>query len=132
MNAPVAYQYVVLRLVPRIEREEFVNVGVVVHSQEADVLEARFHLDAPRIRALAPDVDLLDLTESLSALCRVASGEDEPGAPSLDRPGQRFGWLAAPRSTMVQPGPVHSGLTDDAPGESLRLLRRLVAAPPAR
>lgn len=129
MRTPVPYQYVVLRLVPRVEREEFVNVGVVVHSQEADVLEARFHLDGPRVRAFAPGLDLLEVTQALASFCRVASGEPEVGTPDLARPGQRFGWLSSPRSTMIQPGPVHTGLSTDPGAECLRLLHRMVALP---
>lgn len=123
----VDYQYVVLRLVPRVEREEFVNVGVVLHSQEADFLQAAFELDEARVLALAPDLDLGAVRSALETVCRVAAGERSPGTPPLERLGPRFGWLSAPRSTIVQPGPVHGGTTQDPAATLAHLLRVLVA-----
>lgn len=118
------YQYVVLRLVPRVERQEFVNVGVVVYAQEAAFIDGAFHLDADRIRALDPRVDLEAVRTALHTACRVARGEGGP--PGALPPGRRFGWLAAPRSTIVQPGPIHGGLSDDPAATLEHLLRRLV------
>jgi hypothetical protein len=118
------YQYVVLRLVPRVERQEFVNVGVVLHSQQADFIDGVFHLDAARARALDPDVDLDAVATALRTVCEVARGDGGP--PGLLSPGRRFGWLAAPRSTIVQPGPVHGGVSDDPARTLEHLLRRLV------
>lgn len=122
----VPYQYVVLRCVPRAEREEFVNVGIVLRSQAAEHLEAAFAVDAARVRALAPDLDLDELDAALQTVCDVASGREGGGRPRLGDDGRRFGWLSAPRSTVVRPGPVHSGLTDDPEVEVQRLLDRLV------
>lgn len=122
----VDYQYVVLRLVPRVEREEFVNVGVVLYSQEADFLQAAFELDEARVRALAPDVDLEAVRAALETVCRVAAGERSPGTPPPGRLGPRFGWLSAPRSTIVQPGPVHGGTTEDPAATLEHLVRVLV------
>ena len=119
-----AYQYVVLRLVPRVERQEFVNVGVVLYAQEAEFIDGAFHLDADRVRALDPQVDLGSVSAALDAVCRVARGEGGP--PGRLAPGRRFGWLAAPRSTIVQPGPVHGGLSDDPAATLEHLLRSLV------
>ncbi|HST46359.1 DUF3037 domain-containing protein [Jatrophihabitans sp.] len=116
------FQYVVLRCVPRVDREEFVNVGVLLYSQSADFLCAGSRLDADRLRALAPDLDLDAVRSALAAVeavCRGESGADI----SL---GQRFGWLAAPRSTVVQPGPIHGGLTDDPARQLQHLLDTLV------
>jgi hypothetical protein len=125
VSAPqVGYQYVALRCVPRVDREEFLNVGVVLYSQAADFLDAAFDLDAVRLRALWPDLDLDAVDASLATICAVCRGESGVGLPTLPRPGQRFGWLSAPRSTVLQPGPVHGGLTSDPAAE----LRRLVAA----
>ena len=101
--------YVVLRCVPRVEREEFVNVGVVLYSQAADFLEARYAVDEARLRALAPSVEVAEVRDALEAVCRVCRGETGGGLPDLGSLGRRFGWLA-PRSTVVQPGPVHGGL----------------------
>lgn len=121
------YQYVVLRLVPRIEREEFVNVGVILYSQQADFLAGRFHLDEDRARALAPDLDLTAVREALETVCGVAAGEHSPTTPRLDRLGPRFGWLSAPRSTIIQPGPVHGGVTPDPAATLEHLVRILVS-----
>jgi hypothetical protein len=124
------YQYVVLRCVPRVEREEFVNVGVVLYSQAADFLEAGYHVDEARLRALAPGLDPADVGDALETVCRVCHGVTGGGLPDLGSPGRRFGWLSAPRSTVVQPGPVHGGLTADPAAELARLLERLVAPTP--
>ncbi|WP_068264940.1 DUF3037 domain-containing protein [Janibacter limosus] len=120
------YQYVVLRCVPRAEREEFLNVGIVLRSQAADHLEAAFAVDRDRVRAFAPDLDLDELDAALRTVCEVAAGHEGSGRPRLGDDGRRFGWLSAPRSTVVRPGPVHSGLTADPAAEVQRLLERLV------
>ena len=127
MTQPLlSYQYVVLRCVPRVDRDEFVNVGVVIHSQSADFLECAFAIDPDRLRSFSPDLDLASVQATLETLCAVCRGEQATGRPRLDGLGQRFGWIAAPRSTVIQPGPVHGGLTDDPAGELQRLLTRLV------
>jgi hypothetical protein len=120
------YQYVVLRCVPRVEREEFLNVGVVLYSQGADFLEAAYHVDEARLRAFAPQVSPDDVRGALETICQVCRGVTGGGLPTLGGLGRRFGWLSAPRSTVVQPGPVHGGLTTDAAGELRALLQRLV------
>jgi hypothetical protein len=127
MTLPMlSYQYVVLRAVPRVDREEFINVGVVLHSQGADFLNCAFNLDADRLRSFSPELDLTLVEASLQTLAAICRGEQAPGRPALDGLGQRFGWIAAPRSTVVQPGPVHGGLTSDPAAELQRLLARLV------
>lgn len=120
------YQYVVLRCVPRAEREEFVNVGVVLRCQAADYLGAGFDVDASRLRALAPDLDVEAVRASLRTFCEITQGRSGGGLPDLPDDGRRFGWLSAPRSTVVRPGPVHTGLTTDSAAELERLLDRLV------
>lgn len=122
----VSYQYVVLRCVPRVDRDEFINVGVIVHSQAVDFLDCAIAVDRDRLRSLAPELDLVSLDATLETVCAICRGEQAPGRPSLDTLGQRFGWLAAPRSTVVQPGPVHGGLTIDPAAELERILARLV------
>lgn len=124
-----AYQYVTLRLIPRIEREEFINVGVILYSQEAEFLQGAFDLDEDRALALAPDLDLAAVRDSLEAVCRVAAGEHSPAMPRLDKLGPRFGWLSAPRSTIVAPGPVHGGTTQDPAATLAHLMRILVSCP---
>jgi hypothetical protein len=120
------YQYVVLRCVPRVEREEFLNVGLVLYSQGADFLEAAYRVDPARLHAFAPQVDIDDVDQALETICQVCRGVTGGGLPTLGSLGRRFGWLSAPRSTVVQPGPVHGGLTADPESELRDLLRRLV------
>ncbi len=122
----VAYQYATLRFVPRVEREEFVNIGVVVYSQSAQTLTVAWHLDPERIDALFPRADQALLTEQLGIVDDVIAGVTGGGRPSLDSMLQRFGWITAPRSTVLQPGPMHGGMTRDIAGEAERLLDRLV------
>lgn len=122
-----AYQYVVLRLVPRVDREEFINVGVVLYSQDAGFLDAAWDLDTARARAFAPSCDLDGVRAMLERIRAVCRGETGRGLPTLDKPGQRFGWIIAPRSTVVQPGPVHGGLAADPSAELQRLVAHLVS-----
>ncbi|MGE9807611.1 MULTISPECIES: DUF3037 domain-containing protein [unclassified Janibacter] len=121
-----AYQYVTLRCVPRVDREEFLNVGVVLYSQSADVLDACTALDPARLTAFAPELDVDGVTAALAIVADVCAGVEGGGRPVLGPLGRRFGWLSAPRSTILQPSPVHSGLTDDPRGELEALCRRLV------
>ncbi|GAB49044.1 DUF3037 domain-containing protein [Mobilicoccus pelagius] len=129
MSDLLPYQYVTLRCVPRVEREEFVNVGVVLFCQEADVLVSGHALCPERLLALDPDLDLKALRASLRQVEAVCRGE--AGRTDLTRQGARFGWIAAPRSTVVQPGSRHGGLTTDPVAELDRLLARLVLPAPS-
>lgn len=132
------YQYVALRCVPRVQREEFVNVGVVLHCPAADFLGVRHAVDVERIRALDPDLDPAAVHAALDGIDRVCRGEAHAGLglgvrataygvrESKDDLGTRFGLLKAPRSTVIQPGPVHGGVTDDPAATLDHLLQRLV------
>ena len=120
------YQYVVLRCVPRVDRGECVNVGVVLFSQSAGFLGAACHVDEDRLRALSPDLDLEAVSASLAVVDDVCAGTDGGGRPRLATPGKRFGWLSAPRSTVIQPSGVHGGTTADPAAELEALLDRLV------
>ena len=120
------YQYVVLRCVPRVDREEFVNVGVVLYCEAADYLDARWHVDADRLHALDPQVDVDQVCESLTFVDGVCAGDERGGAAARAPMGQRFGFLKAPRSTMIQPGPVHGGVTTDPARQLEHLLERFV------
>jgi hypothetical protein len=122
----MGFQYVVLRCVPRVDREEFVNVGVVLYCQQADFLEARCHVDRDRVLALAPDVELDAVCSALAAIEAVCRGDEAAGAAGRGSMGTRFGFVKAPRSTVVQPGPVHGGTTDDPARQLDHLLDRLV------
>lgn len=111
LDAPeVPYQYLVMRCVPRADREEFLNVAVVVYSQRLDYLACADLVDPDRLRALAPGLDLDAVSAALQAVAGICRGDAQAGlAEAVDR-GRRFGHLAAPRSTVVQPGPVHGGV----------------------
>lgn len=123
MRDPVVFEYTVVRVVPRVERGEFVNAGVILYCQDRRFLEARIDLDAQRLRAVDPDADVEAITSALEGFVAPCAGAGPAGATSL---GERFRWLAAPRSTIVQTGPAHSGLTTDPAAELERLLDRLV------
>lgn len=122
------FQYAVLRAVPRIDRGEFVNVGVILYCQALDYLQASVVVDPVRLRALASEVDLDAVRTSAEAVVLECH---RPGGSARENTGlaHTFGRLTAPRSTVVQPSPVHAGLTSD-PTETLAgLLTRLVAPP---
>ena len=107
------YSYAVVRVVPHVERGEFLNVGVVLFSRELDFLAARIEVDEGRLRSLAPDVDLCLVERHLATFRAIADGQVS-GGPIADLPKpERFYWLVAPRSTMIQSSPVHVGQSDD-------------------
>jgi hypothetical protein len=122
------FEYAVLRAVPSIERGECLNIGVVLHCQERDFLAAAVHVDDTRLQALSPGCDPAPVRAAASAVVRACEGQGPAGEMSL---GQRFRWLTAPRSTVVQPGPVHAGLTGDPAADLARLVDLLVRLPPA-
>ena len=128
MSTPtrLAYQYVVLRCVPRVDREEFVNVGVVLYCQATDFLRAAWHVDRDRLGAFDPRLDLDLVCEALEFVDGVCAGDERGGAASGRPTGQRFGFLKAPRSTVLQPGPVHGGVTADPARQLDHLLEKLV------
>lgn len=121
-----AYEYVVLRCVPRPDREEFLNVAVVLHSQDADVLEVAGAVDRDRLGALDPTLDCDQLENALDFVRAVCAGDAAAGGAAEQSRRVRFGFLAAPRSTVLQPGPVHGGVTSDPTAELVRLTHRLV------
>lgn len=120
------FEYAVIRVLPRVERGEQINVGVVLYCQNRDYLAARSHLDGERLRALDPGADADTVAATLRLWEAICAGGPDAGPAAAMRPGERFGWLTAPRSTVVQAGPVHTGLTDDPAAELDRLLDVLV------
>ncbi len=124
------YEWSVLRVVPRVERCEFVNAGAVVHSAEAGVLVAASELDDARALALDPDLDLAAVRRHLEVVAAVCAGTHRASAAMAA--GARFRWLTAPRSTVVQASPVHTGLSADPAGELERLLVAMVRPAGAR
>jgi hypothetical protein len=122
-----AFQYAVWRVVPDLERGEALNAGVVVFARRHGFLAARARLDPARLRALARDTDADAVARHLDALVRIAAGDPLAGPIAALPASERFGWLTAPSSTVVQPGPVHTGLCDDPQALLDRLFERLVA-----
>ncbi|MER6626044.1 DUF3037 domain-containing protein [Streptomyces sp. NPDC000931] len=120
------FEYALLRVIPRLDRGECVNAGVILYSQERAFLASRSDLDEARLLAVDAGVDVAGVRRALAAVEVMCRGGAEAGLAGRERPGQRFRWLTAPRSTIVQPGPIHGGLTEDPEAEVERLLDRLV------
>jgi hypothetical protein len=125
----VWYSYALVRVVPRVERGEFLNVGVVLFSRELDFLGARLEVDEARLRSLAPDADTGLVERHLRVFQAICEGS-EAGGPiaALPKP-ERFHWLVAPRSTMIQTSPVHVGRSQDAERALEDLLNEFVRLP---
>jgi hypothetical protein len=120
------FQYAALRVVPRVERGETVNAGVVLFCRPLRFLGAKTRLDEGLLEALAPGCDLTAVATLLQTMEKIAAG-DPAGGPIAQLPqSERFHWLVAPASTIVQPGPVHTGLTSDPSAELARVFVRLV------
>jgi hypothetical protein len=111
--ADAPFAYAILRLVPRVERGERLNVGVVVFCRQRDFLDMRAQVDEQRLAALAPDVDVGAVRASIEAIRAVLCGEPAGGALAALEASDRFGWAVAPASTIIQPSQVHTGLTQD-------------------
>jgi hypothetical protein len=120
------FEYALLREVPRVERGESINAGVLVYCRARSFVAARTHLDADRLRALDPQADAEGVRAALHAVEELCAGGAAAGQAAGDDAGRRFRWLVAPRSTVLQPGPVHTGLTADPEAEAERLLGLLV------
>ena len=121
------FEYVVLRVVPRVDRGESINAGVVVYCRALDYLGSRIELDRDRLAALDQAADPEQIERALAAVYDVCTGGPDAGPAAREDIGRRFRWLTAPRSTVVQPGPVHTGLTADPVAELDRLLQLLVS-----
>lgn len=130
MPGPSAFSYAILRVVPSVERGESLNAGVVLFCRQRDFLAARVALDEGRLAALAPGLPAERVSPHLEALTRVAAGDPEAGPVAALPPSERFGWIVAPSSTMIQPSAVHGGLSDDPEATLDELFSELVAPPP--
>jgi hypothetical protein len=119
------FEYAVLRVVPRVDRGEFVNGAVLLYCQQAGYLGVHVRADLACVRALWPQADVQAIGEALASAAAVAQGT-APGEVGRSEPGRRFRWLTAPRSMVVQPGPVHTGVTDDPAGELARIAARML------
>ncbi|MFH8409928.1 DUF3037 domain-containing protein [Streptomyces sp. NPDC018019] len=125
-NGRDVFEYALLKVVPRVERGEMINAGVVVYCRARRFVEARTYLDEGRLRALDATADVEGVKAALRAVEGICVGGERAGQAAGDDAGRRFRWLIAPRSTVVQPGPVHTGLTADPTIEAERLLDLLV------
>ena len=126
MQGSYLFEYAVVRVVPKVEREEFLNVGVVVYCAEKKFLQAIFQLDEQRLRAFCQNCDVLEIKEYLHSFQRICSGGPQAGPIGKMALADRFRWLTATRSTVIQTSNVHSGLTSDLPQMLLHLFSQLV------
>jgi len=124
---PASFDYTVIRVVPRVERQEFINAGVVVFCLEKRYLDARIHLDEQRLRALWPEVDVQVVRAHLDAIPLVCAGDESAGPIAKLSQRERFHWLSAPRSTIIQPSPVHTGICDETGTVLERLAKQFLA-----
>ena len=126
MHVHETYDYAVVRVVPRVEREEFVNVGVILSCEASRFLEARIELDEGRVLALAPGLDMESLRRHLQTIPAICRGDADAGHIGLLPQRARFHWLTAKRSSIIQTSPVHTGKCGDLPAIMERLLQRMV------
>ena len=120
------FEYAVIRVMPRVEREEFLNVGVIVYCRSQGFLQTRFALNEERLRALSAELDLPEIAERFQAFERICAGKAEGGVIGKLSIAERFRWLTATRSTVVQSSPVHPGLCVDAGKTLAKLFEQLV------
>ena len=126
MHAQCSYDYAVIRVVPRVERQEFVNAGVILWCQEQDVLQARIELDEARLRMLDPAVDFDAVRRHLASFATICAGGKDSGPIGKLPKRERFDWLVAPRSTIIQTSSVHAGRCGDVAATMERLLDSMV------
>ena len=110
MTTPASFDYAVIRVVPRVERQEFINAAVIVFCLERRYLAARVHFDAARLTALWPNADVDVIREHLEAIPRICAADPAAGPIARLSQRERFHWLVSPRSTVIQPSPVHTGV----------------------
>jgi len=123
---PSSFDYAVIRVVPRVERGELINAGAIVSCPTERFLAARIALDAGRLRALSPSTDVAEVEAALALIPLIAAGDPRGGPIAALPRGERFHWLVAPRSAVIQTSPVHTGLADDLTAALDQLIERLV------
>jgi hypothetical protein len=126
MHGKHLFEYAVIRIVPRVEREEFLNAGVILYCAEQRFLQALFEINEPRLSAFSPLLNIADVQASLQAIVRICAGGKDAGPIGFYSAAERFRWLTATRSTIIQTSCVHPGLCTDAPQALQRLYRQLV------
>jgi Protein of unknown function (DUF3037) len=127
---PSSFDYAVVRVVPRVERGEFINAGVIVFCLERRYLEARVVVDEARLRALWPELDVELVRKHLEAIPKIAAGDVSAGPIARLSQRERFHWLVSPRSTIIQVSPVHSGICEEPENTVDKLAERLLGIPP--
>ena len=132
MAAEYTYDYSIIRIVPRVERGEQINAGVILSCVDGDFLQARIELDASRLLALDPTLDVDEIQASLAMIPVICRGGAEAGPIGRLPARGRFRWLVSPRSTVIQMSPVHTGRTPDPEGALDRLLETMVRVPEHR
>ena len=126
MPSQHAFEYAVIRVVPKVEREEFMNVGVILYCQSISFLDALFSMDETRLLALSPSLEMGEIKEHLAAFCNICKGGPEGGPIGKLDMGSRFRWLTATRSTVLQCSRVHPGLSENPSITLKNLHKRLV------
>lgn len=129
MSERLSFEYAIVRVVPHIEREEFINAGVILSCQSAGFLDAMFDLDAKRLKGLAPELDIGEIEAHLEAIRLICEGGERAGSIGRLPRRARFDWLVAPRSTIIQTSAVHTGLCSDPRQALEHLLRKMVSVP---
>ncbi len=129
MSALDSFDYAMIRVVPRVEREEFVNAGVILFCRTRNFLGARIALDRLRLAALFPGLDLVEVERYLDLISLICAGGPDAGPIGQLPPAERFHWLVSPRSTIIQTSPVHSGLCTDSEATLNHLLETMVCLP---
>lgn len=125
MSAQSSFDYAVIRVVPRVDREEFINAGVIVFCLEKNFLAAKVHVNEERLKALWPEIDTDLIRQHLEAFPKISAGDPSGGPIAKLSLRERFHWLVSPRSTMIQVSPVHTGICGDPQASLERLFERL-------
>ena len=123
------FEYAVIRVVPQVEREEFINVGVIIYSKKEKFLQCKYHLDRERLKALSTEIDINEVGEHLKSFERISKGMDDSGPIGKLDIASRFRWLTATRSTIVQTSKVHSGFCPDLEEGLEKIYAQLVLKP---
>lgn len=129
MPALVSFDYAIIRVVPRVERGELINAGVLLFCLQRDFLAAKIEVNAPRLLALWPETDIELVRQHLEAIPRICAGSPEGGPIARLSLRERFHWLVAPRSTIIQVSPVHAGLCESPERALDDLFRQMVLVP---
>jgi Protein of unknown function (DUF3037) len=127
----VPYEYAVVRVVPRVDRDEFINAGVIVFAKQQRLLEARVEVNDDRLRALWPEVDVATVRQHLNAIRKICMGDDAAGPIARMSQSERFHWLTTPRSTVIQTSPIRTGLSSNLEELPDELERKLIEVVPA-